>query len=144
MNEIEKERLKQINHFSKKTLMETLQIEFTEVGKEYLVATMPVTPRVHQPMGYLHGGASIALAESLGSCLSHISIAAEDVENYNVFGLEVSANHIKSKREGYVKGIAKMRHKGRTTHLINIEIFDEKGNLISMVKMTNIVVSKKK
>lgn len=134
-----KELLRQINHFSKNTLMETLQIDFVEVGEDYLIATMPVTSKVHQPMGYLHGGASIALAESLGSCLSHISI---DDNKYHVFGLEVSANHIKSKREGYVKGTAKIRHKGKTTHLVNIEIVDEQENLISIIKMTNIVVPK--
>ncbi len=141
MTKIEEERLKKINSFSKNTLMETLEIDFVEIGEDELVATMPVNSRVHQPMGYLHGGATIAMAESLGSCLSHISV---DAEKYNVFGLEVSANHIKSKREGYVKGTAKIRHKGRTTQLVHIEIVDEEGNLISVVKMTNIVVPKKK
>ncbi len=139
MNEIERKYLAQINASSEHTLMQTLGIEFVEKGKDYLVATMPVTSKVHQPMGYLHGGASIALAESLGSCLSFTCI---DTKKYTVFGLEVSANHIKSKREGVVKGTAKLRHQGKTTHLVNIEIVDKDENLISVVKMTNIVVPK--
>lgn len=142
MTKIQEEKLKKINYFSENTLMRTLQIEFIEIGNDYLVATMPVNSKVYQPMGYLHGGATIALAESLGSCLSHIMV--DDAENYNVFGLEVAANHIKSKREGHVKGIAKIRHKGKTTHLVLIEVQDETGNLISTVKMTNIIVPKKK
>ncbi len=133
--------LSMINQFSKNTLMDTLQIEFINYEEGYLEAIMPVSSKVHQPMGFLHGGASIALAESLGSCLSHVSV---NQETSNVFGLEVSANHIKSKKEGIVKGIAKLRHKGKTTHLVNIDIVDEDGNLISVIKMTNIVVPKKK
>ena len=140
MNKSNKERLDQVNSYVKNTLLETLDITFIEIDEDTLVATMPVTPKVHQPMGYLHGGASIALAETLGSYLSFTCV---DVEKFNVFGLEVSANHIKAKREGLVKGIAKLRHKGRTTHLINIDIIDEEGKLISVVKMTNIVVPKK-
>ncbi len=140
MTEIEKERLIQINQISRNTLMETLDIEFVSIQEDCLSATMPVTSKVHQPMEYLHGGATIALAESLGSCLSHLNI---DTENYTVFGLELSANHIKSKREGKVKGTARIRHKGKTTHLVTIEVVDEEENLISVIKMTNIVVPKR-
>ncbi len=136
-----KQLLSKLNQFSNNTLMRTLEIKFIDYHDDYLEASMPVTSRVHQPMGYLHGGATIALAESLGSCLSHISI---DAEESNVFGLEVSANHIKSKRDGVVRGRARLTHKGKTTHLVNIEIIDEYENLISAVKMTNIVVPKKK
>lgn len=141
VNKTKNERLAQINGYIKNTLLEVLSIEFIDVGDTYLKATMPVTSKVHQPMGFLHGGASIALAETLGSYLSLICV---DAEKYSVFGLELAANHVKSKREGKVTGIAKMRHKGRTTHLVMIDIVDEEGQLISAVKMSNIIIPKKK
>ena len=121
------------------TLMETLEIEFTEVGEDYLKAKMPVNPRVHQPMGLLHGGASVALAESVGSAASLMFV---DVSKYEVRGIEISANHLKSKREGTVFAIAKIIHKGRTIHLWEIKITDEQDNLISLCKLTNIVLPK--
>ncbi len=129
--------------FSKKicqnTLMETLEIEFTEVGEDYLKAKMPVNPRVHQPMGLLHGGASVALAESVGSAASMLFV---DIEKYEIRGIEISANHLKSKREGTVFATAKIIHKGRTIHLWEIKITDEENNLISLCKLTNIVLPK--
>lgn len=123
----------------KNTLMETLEIEFTEVGEDYLKAKMPVNPRVHQPMGLLHGGASVALAESVGSAASLMFI---DVSKFEVRGIEISANHLKSKREGTVFATAKIIHKGRTIHLWEIKITDEEDNLISLCKLTNIVLPK--
>ncbi len=123
----------------KNTLMETLEIEFTEVGEDYLKAKMPVNPRVHQPMGLLHGGASVALAESVGSAASLMFI---DVSKYEVRGIEISANHLKSKKEGTVFATAKIIHKGRTLHLWEIKITDENDNLISLCKLTNIVLPK--
>lgn len=123
----------------KNTLMETLEIEFTEVGEDYLKAKMPVNPRVHQPMGLLHGGASVALAESVGSAASLMFI---DVSKYEVRGIEISANHLKSKKEGTVFAVAKIIHKGRTLHLWEIKITDENDNLISLCKLTNIVLPK--
>ena len=125
----------------KNTLMETLEIEFTEVGEDYLKAKMPVNPRVHQPMGLLHGGASVALAESVGSAASLMFI---DVSKFEVRGIEISANHLKSKREGMVFATAKIIHKGRTIHLWEIKITDEEDNLISLCKLTNIVLPKTK
>jgi len=127
------------NKFSKNTLMETLGIEYVDAGVDFLTAKMPVNPRVHQPMGILHGGASVALAESVGSAASHIFV---DTEKFIVKGLEISANHLKSKREGVVFATAKIIHKGRTTHLWEIRIVDEENNLISLCKMTNIVLPK--
>ncbi len=121
------------------TLMETLEIEFTEMGEGYLKAKMPVNPRVHQPMGLLHGGASVALAESVGSAASLMFI---DVSKYEVRGIEISANHLKSKKEGTVYATAKIIHKGRTIHLWEIRITDEEDNLISLCKLTNIVLPK--
>ncbi|MFA7446194.1 MAG: PaaI family thioesterase [Flavobacteriaceae bacterium] len=134
---------KQFLEFSKKicenTLMETLEIEFIEAGEDYLKAKMPVNPRVHQPMGLLHGGASVALAESVGSAASLMFI---DVEKFEVRGIEISANHLKSKREGTVFATAKIIHRGKTIHLWEIKITDENDNLISLCKLTNIVLPK--
>lgn len=121
------------------TLMETLEIEFIEVGEDFLKAKMPVNPKVHQPMGLLHGGASVALAESVGSAASLMFV---DVSKYEVRGIEISANHLKSKKEGTVFATAKIIHKGRTIHLWEIKITDENDNLISLCKLTNIVLPK--
>ncbi|SLJ86213.1 uncharacterized domain 1-containing protein [Salegentibacter salarius] len=125
----------------KNTLMETLEIEFTEVGKDYLIAKMPVTSRVHQPDGVLHGGASVALAESVGSMASYVFL---DTEKFYVRGIEISANHLKSISEGFVFARASFIHKGRTTQLFEIRITDEDQNLISIVKLTTIALPKKK
>jgi len=124
----------------KNTLMETLEIKYVAIGDDFLVATMPVTPRVHQPMGLLHGGASLALAESVGSTASHFLI---DPEKYEVRGIEISGNHLKSVKEGLVTATAKLIHKGKKTHLWEIRIVDVAGNLVSLCKMTNIVLPKK-
>jgi len=129
------------NSFSKNTLMETLKIEFIDAGEEFLVARMPVNSTVHQPMGLLHGGASVALAESVGSAASHFFI---DAKNQEVRGIEISANHLKSIREGVVFGTAKIIHKGKSIHLWEIKITDEAGNLISLCKLTNMVLTKEK
>ena len=132
--------LKICNDFSKGTLMETLDIEYTDAGEGFLQAKMPVTSKVYQPMGILHGGASVALAESVGSAASHLFI---DADKYVVKGLEISANHLRSKSEGFVFATAKIIHKGKTTHLWEIRIVDEDDNLISLCKLTNIVLEKK-
>ena len=131
--------LKQINSFIPNTLMETLDIVYVDIGDNFLVATMPVTPKVHQPMGLLHGGASLALAESVGSTASHFLI---DRDKYEVRGIEISGNHIKSVKDGLVTAKAKILHKGRSTHLWEIRIVNEKGELVSLCKLTNIVLPK--
>jgi 1,4-dihydroxy-2-naphthoyl-CoA hydrolase len=127
------------NKVSKNTLMETLQIVYTDVGDDFLVATMPVNPSVHQPMGFLHGGATVALAESVGSAASMIFV---DNTKYEIRGIEISANHLKSKREGIVTATAKIIHKGKSIHLWEIRITDETGNLISLCKLSNIILNK--
>ena len=129
------------NHVSKNTLMQTLNIKYTDAGEDFLVATMPVNPSVHQPMGLLHGGASVALAESVGSAASMIYINSELSE---VRGIEISANHLKAKRDGIVTATAKIVHKGRSIHLWEIRITDENNNLISLCKLTNMVLPKRK
>ena len=129
------------NTFCKNTLMETLGIEFIDAGEDFLQATMPVNPRIHQPMGLLHGGASVALAESVGSAASMLFVNNEVSE---IRGIEISANHLKAKRDGIVTGTARIVHKGRSIHLWEIKITDEAGTLISLCKLTNMVLPKRK
>ena len=129
------------NDFSRNTLMETLGIKFIDAGEDFLTATMPVNSRVHQPMGLLHGGASVALAESVGSAASMLFINPELSE---VRGIEIAANHLRAKREGLVTGTARIVHKGRSIHLWEIRITDEEGKLVSLCKLTNMILPKKK
>jgi 1,4-dihydroxy-2-naphthoyl-CoA hydrolase len=134
------QKLKALNTITKNTLMETLAITYTDVGEDYLVATMPINSTVHQPMGLLHGGATVALAESVGSAASHMFI---DTAAYIVKGIEITANHLKSKKEGLVTATATILHKGKTTHLWKIEVTDSDGAMVSFCKLTNIVLPKK-
>ena len=129
------------NFISENTLMRTLNITYTDAGEDFLVATMPVTPAVHQPVGLLHGGASVALAESVGSAASMLFVNPEVSE---VRGIEISANHLKAKRNGIVTATAKIVHKGRSIHLWEIRITDESNNLISLCKLTNMILPKRK
>ncbi|MNS36074.1 Esterase YdiI [compost metagenome] len=129
------------NKVSKNTLMETLNIVYTDAGEGFLVATMPVNPTVHQPMGLLHGGASVALAESVGSAASMLFVNSEVSE---VRGIEIAANHLKAKRDGMVTATARIIHQGRSIHLWEIRITDEQDNLISLCKLTNMVLPKRK
>jgi len=133
--------LKAFNDSSKNTLMERLHIEYIDFGKDFLKAKMPVNANVHQPLGQLHGGASAALAESVGSAASNFFI---DRENQFINGIQLSINHLKSKREGTVFATANIIHKGKTTHLWEVKIEDEEGTLIAIAKMTNIILSKRK
>ena len=137
----DKEKMLQwCNDWSKNTLMETLEIKYVDAGEDFLVATMPVNPRVHQPMGLLHGGASVALAESVGSAASIMFVNPERQE---VRGIEISANHLKSKREGLVTATAKIIHKGASIHLWEIRIVDENEKLISLCKLTNMILPRR-
>ncbi|MCL4139819.1 UNVERIFIED_CONTAM: hypothetical protein GTU68_058115 [Idotea baltica] len=133
--------LSKANAASKNTLMETLSIEIVDFGDDFLVARMPVTPKVHQPDGVLHGGATAALAESVGSFASHVFI---DTDNFFVRGLEITANHLKSISEGFVYAKATFLHKGRTTQLLDIRVTDEADNLISICRLSTISLPKKK
>ena len=128
------------NARNKNTLMETLDIEYVAIGDDFLTAKMPVSPKVHQPYGQLHGGATAALAETVGSAASNFFI---DNKNQFINGIQLSINHIKSKREGTVFATAKNIHKGKSTHLWEVTIVDENDNLISVAKMTNIVLARK-
>ncbi len=133
--------LKQANAACENTLMETLQIEVVDYGDNFLTARMPVTSKVHQPDGVLHGGATAALAESVGSFASHIFI---DTTKFFVRGIEITANHLKSIKEGFVYAKATFIHKGRTTQLLDIKITDEEDNLISVCKLSTISLPKEK
>lgn len=132
--------LQKLNSFNPNTLMETLEIEFVDVGNDYITAKMPVNSKVHQPYGLLHGGATAALAETVGSSAS-VFFLKDDSKI--VKGIELSINHVKSKREGTVFATAKAIHKGKTTHLWEVRIVDEEDNLISLCKITNIVLDKR-
>ncbi|MHB1147647.1 MAG: PaaI family thioesterase [Lutibacter sp.] len=138
MNQKEK-TLQRLNSLCKNTLMETLRITYTEVGDDYLVAKMPVNTSVFQPDGVLNGGATMALAESVGSPVSMLVI---DNEKFMVRGIAFSANHLKSVKSGNVTATAKFIHKGRTTHLIDIRVEDDFGKLISTCRLTNIILPK--
>ena len=127
------------NKIIKNTLLETLQISFVKAEGDTLTAHMPVNSKVHQPMGLLHGGATAALAESVGSTASHIFV---DIETYEIRGIELSINHLRSKKEGVIYATAKPIHIGRTTHLWEIIIVDETDKLIAHAKLTNIVLKK--
>lgn len=131
--------LQQCNAFNKATLMETLDITYVDVGEDFLTAKMPVTPKVHQPDGVLHGGAMVALAESVGSAACYIFL---DAKNFMIRGLEISANHVRSLSEGDVFATARFIHKGRTTQVWDIKLKDVDGRLISAVKLTTIALPK--
>lgn len=134
-----KDKLQLLNKISIDTLMEHLGITYTEVGEDYLVAEMPVTSKHYQPMRILHGGASLALAESVGSALSVINV---DLDRYDVKGMEINANHIRSIKKGNLKATAKFIHKGRTSHIVEINICNELDKLISVCRLTNVVLKK--
>ncbi|WP_298896006.1 PaaI family thioesterase [uncultured Psychroserpens sp.] len=129
------------NSVCKNTLMETLNIEMVDYGENFLVARMPVNSKVYQPDGVLHGGATAALAESVGSFASHMFM---DIENMFVRGLEITANHLKSVSEGHVYAKATFLHKGRTTQLLDIRITDDHDNLVSICRLSTISLPKNK
>ncbi len=128
-----------LNNWGQETMVKTVGIVFTDVSDDSLSATMPVLPRVHQPFGVLHGGASCVLAETLGSCLSNIFI---DQEKSYAVGSNINSNHLRSKRDGIVTGTARFIRKGNTTHVSEIEIRDEEGQLLNYTTMTNNVIAK--
>jgi len=140
MSDYKSKILSVCNEICKGTLMETLDIEYVDVGDNFLVAKMPVTPKVFQPDGVLHGGATAALAESVGSAASYIFL---DAKEFFVRGIEITANHVKSVTEGDVYARATIIHKGRTTQLWEIKVTDIADNLISLCKLTTIALPKK-
>ena len=133
------ELLHQANKVCKGNLMETLPIEFVDAGDDYIIAKMPVNKRVHQPDGVLHGGATAALAETVGSFAAHIFL---DTETYFVRGIDLSAQHVKSVKEGFVYAKAKCIHNGRTTQVFDIKVTNDSNELVSLCKLTTITLPK--
>ena len=130
--------LAQLNEWSRNTLSEHLGMEITEVGDKYLVGRMPVDHRTHQPMGLLHGGASVALAETLGSIGAALQV---DLTQKACVGLEINANHLKGVHSGYVVGRATAIHVGRTTQVWEIRItHEETGALVCISRITMAVI----
>ena len=121
------------------TLIGNLGIEIIEVGNGKVIATMPVNERTRQPFGYLHGGASVALAETAASVGAAALI---DLKKEICFGLEINANHIKSKKEGIVTAVAEVAHRGKSTMVWDIRIKDEEGQLICISRCTIAIVQK--
>ena len=132
--------LEQINALNKGTLMEQLGIECMEIGDDYLVATMPVDHRTHQPAGLLHGGASAALIETIGSMGSVLLI---DISKQSPVGLEINANHVGGMKSGSVRAIGKIVHAGSRTHVWQVDIFDqETEKLICTGRLTVMIIDK--
>lgn len=131
--------LHQANKVCKGNLMETLQIEFIDAGDDYIIAKMPVNKRVYQPDGVLHGGATAALAETVGSFAAHIFL---DTDTYFVRGIDLSAQHVKSVKEGFVYAKAKCIHSGRTTQVFDIKVTNDSNELVSFCKLTTITLPK--
>jgi len=132
--------LEQFQHLGKNTLGEHLGMQFTEIGDDFIRGTMPVDHRTHQPYGLLHGGASVALAETLGSVGAALTV---DHEKFMCVGLEINANHVRSVRSGVVTGTAKPIHIGATTQVWDIRITDERDKLVCVSRLTVAVLKKK-
>ncbi len=120
------------------TTVARLGIEFTEVGDETISARVPVDTRTRQPMGILHGGVSVVLAETLGSCGAAYSCP----EGYMAVGLDINANHIRSVSEGWVSGTCRPMHRGRTTHVWEIKLTDDQGRLTCVSRITMAILQK--
>ena len=130
---MDKKNILKICNNNSNTLMETLGIEFIDIGDDFVTAKMPVTKKVHQPSGILHGGATVALAETVGSFASYFF--CQD-KNISVRGIEISANHLKSISKGFVYATAKPIKIGKSIQLWEIKVTDEKNELISLCKLT--------
>lgn len=130
-----------LNTLSVNSMVDHLGIEFTAVGDDHIEARMPVDRRTHQPLGLLHGGASVALAETLGSVAANCCI---DNDTHFVVGLEINANHLRSVKEGYVTGRATPIHIGKTTQVWEIKIVDQSGGALVCVSRITIAVLEKK
>lgn len=128
--------IKDLNLFRKDTILESIGIEFLEKGEDFISARMPVDKRTKQPLGLLHGGASVVLAETLGSTASYMAL---DDSFYSV-GLEIKANHLRSATQGWVTGVVKPVHLGKSTQVWDISIEDEQQKLICVSRLTMAVL----
>lgn len=135
-----KDHVEAANVLRPNTLVEHLDIRFGRTAEGRLTASMPVDQRTHQPMGLLHGGATAALAETLGSMGSAVLV---DLERFAVVGVEVSANHLRGVREGRVTATGELLHQGRTTHVWDIRVRNEAGELCAVCRLTNLIIEKR-
>ena len=133
--------LKKINERNRGTLMQTLKIEFTDIGDDFLIARMPVTAALHQPDGVLHGGATAALAETVGSSAAAVFCNQEE---HMLRGIDISAKHVRGVSTGYVYAKAMPIHKGKTMQVWSIEITDNEQRLVSSCSLTTLVLPFKK
>lgn len=131
--------IEKLNQLNKGTMMEQLQIEYLETGNGYIEARMPVNERTFQPDGILHGGASLALAETVAGLGSALIV---DLKLFNVRGAQVSANHIGTAKSGWVIAEARLIHKGKNTHIWDVNIKTELDKPVSICRITNFVVKK--
>ena len=134
--------LDQLAEFGRNTMLEHLGIEILEVASDFLTARMPVDHRTHQPFGLLHGGASVALAESLGSLASFLTL--DDPQTQQTVGVEINANHLRSVKSGWVYGRCVPLHVGRRSQVWEIKITDEQDRLVCVSRITIMVVEMKK
>lgn len=134
--------IEQMNAFSKNTLVEYLGIQFTKIGKDFLEATMPVDHRTVQPMRLLHGGATVALAETIGSVASVMLL---DSKTHYAVGTEIGASHVKSAKEGtIVRATCKPIHIGRTSHVWEIKVMNADDQLVSLIRFTTRILERRK
>jgi 1,4-dihydroxy-2-naphthoyl-CoA hydrolase len=129
-----------LNNWGENTMTDFLDIRFTKIGEDFLEATMPVVAKTKQPLGLLHGGANVVLAETLGSVAAALTV---DKEKQYCVGLEINANHLKSVRSGLVRGITKPIHLGKKTQVWEIKIYTESGDLSCISRITMAVLDKK-
>ncbi|MFZ1724945.1 MAG: hotdog fold thioesterase [Dokdonella sp.] len=132
--------LDRVNAWNRNTLVELLDMRVTEIGEDHVRGTMPVDARTRQPFGLLHGGASVALAESLGSLAANLVL---DGDAFMAVGLEINANHLRAVTRGHVIGTARPLHLGRSTQVWEIRIEDEGGNLVCISRLTMAVVPRR-
>ncbi len=126
-----------LNQNGKNSMGEFLGIEFTEIGKDYLIARMPVDNRTKQPYGILHGGASVVLAETVGSVGANLCV---DLTKFRCVGLDINANHLKSVKEGFIYAKGTPIHIGRTTQVWEIKITNENNDLVCISRLTVAVI----
>ncbi|MDF1758516.1 MAG: hotdog fold thioesterase [Legionellaceae bacterium] len=133
--------LEMINKRSENTLSDLLDIQFTEITDDSITATMPVSDKIKQPVGIVHGGANVVLAETLASTAANYAV---DLKNYYCVGLEINANHIRSVREGLITAITTPIHIGKMTHIWSIELFNQEGKKTCISRMTACVLPRNK
>lgn len=129
-----------LNQMGKNTMTDFLDIRFTQIGEDFLEATMPVTDKTKQPLGLLHGGANVVLAETLGSVAAALTV---DTSRQHCVGLEINANHLKSVRDGLVRGVTKPIHLGKKTQVWEIKIYNGHDELTCISRITMAIIDKK-